>query len=121
MADDHAHAPAAGPAPGPITVATPPGLTPATATTRRGLATASFCLGFWGTITFWWYPFGMMIASVGLVLGLVTLAMGVKAGKDGEPLGMLGVFFSATAIGLATAVYRFMQLAFEGSVPTSWP
>ncbi len=105
----------------PPTVTPPPGITPATWTTRRGLATASFTLGFWGTITFWWYPFGLSVASVGLLLGLITLAMGIRAGKDGENLAMLGVFFSATAIGLATAAYRFMQLAFEGTIPTSFP
>lgn len=105
----------------PPTIPPPPGCTPATATTRRGLATASFCLGFWGTITFWWYPFGLMVATVGLILGLVTLAMGIRAGKDGENLGALGVFFSATAITMAIAAYRFMQFAFEGLVPTSFP
>lgn len=96
-------------------------ITPATWTTRRGLATASFCLGFWGTLTFWWYPFGLMIASVGLFLGVVTTLMGVRAGKDGEHLALLGIGFSFAGINLAIVAYRFMQLAFEEGIPFNWP
>lgn len=91
-------------------------ITPATATTQRGLATASFSLGFWGMLVFWWYPFGMMIATVGVLLGVITLALGIRAGKDGENLALLGVFLGGTAISMAIAVYRFMQLAFESGV-----
>ena len=103
------------------TPAPAPKLTPQTATTKRGFATASFSLGFWGLVTFWWYPFGMMIASVGVFCGVVSLAMGVRAGKDGENLALLGTGYGIVAISMAIAVYRFMQLAFEGMVPSSFP
>lgn len=103
------------------TMPTPPGLTPLKSTTRRGLATASFSLGLWGLAVFWWYPFGIFIASVGLFLGVLTLALGIRAGKDGENLAALGVFLASSALGLAFAAYRFMQMAFEGTVPTSFP
>ena len=96
---------------------TPPRITPATSTTKRGFATASFSLGLWGLIVFWWYPFGMSIATVGVLCGIVTLAMGIRAGKDGENLAALGIFLGSCSIGLAITVYRFMQLAFEGMVP----
>lgn len=101
----------------PSAPAAPVKIIPATYTTRRGLATASFCFGFWGLCTFWWYPYGMMLASVGLSLGLITLTMGVRAGKDGENLGLLGVAYSSAAIGVAIGAYRFVQVAFEGTAP----
>lgn len=97
---------------------TPTRITPATATTKRGLATASFCLGFWGLVVFWWYPFGFFVATVGVLLGLITLALGIRAGKDGENLALLGVGLGSTAIGLALASYRFVQMAFEGFLNT---
>ncbi len=97
--------------------APPPKQTPLTHTTRRGIATASFCLGFWGTLTFWWYPFGMAIASVGLALAILSIMMGWRASREGGHLAWLGAFFGATGIGLAMTAYRFVQLAFEGTPP----
>lgn len=95
---------------------TPLKRTPVTHTTRRGLATASFSLGFWGSLVFWWYPFGMALCAVGLVLGLISLALGIRAGKDGENIGLLGVIFSSIGLGISLSVYRFVQYAFEGSL-----
>ncbi len=93
-----------------------PRRTPITATTQRGLATASFAIGMWGLLVFWWYPFGMFLATVGLVLGLFTLALGIRAGRLGENIALLGVVFSAIGIGLAVGLYRFVQYAFEGGL-----
>ena len=63
------------------TPATPPVAAPAmfdkSGTTLRGMATASFCLGCWSDLTFWWYPFGLSVAVVAIGLGLFTLALGV--------------------------------------------
>ena len=98
----------------------PVALTPLTATTRRGIATASFCLGLWGTLVFWWYPFGMAITGMALVLGLLSLALGIRAGKDGENLALYGVGLALTGQGLAWASYRFMVLAFEGQPGWEW-
>jgi hypothetical protein len=92
-------------------------ITPLKHTTKRGFAAASFCLGLWGTLTFWWYPFGLCIATVGLTFAIISIAMGWRAGKDGEHLAWLGAFFGATGVGLAITAYRFMQLAFEGTPP----
>jgi hypothetical protein len=92
-----------------------PRITPAIATTKRGFATASFSLGLWGLMVFWWYPFGMTIAGMGVLFGVVTLALGIRAGKDGENLALLGIFLGSTSISFAIGAYRFMQLAFEGT------
>jgi len=86
-------------------------------TTRRGLATASFCLGFWGSLTFWWYPFGLAIASIALVLGLLAVLMGWRSGEKGFHLAWLGILFGATGQGLAIGAYRFAQLSMEGTPP----
>lgn len=99
---------------------TPPGLTPITATTKRGFATASFSFGLWGTLVFWWYPFGMAIAALGVVFGLISLALGIKAGKDGENLALYGVGLGVVGVSLAVAIYRFMMVAFEGTTGWEW-
>lgn len=90
-------------------------------TTLRAMATASFSLGFWGLCTFWWYPLGISLAFVGVCLGLFTLAIGVRAGRDGENLAILGVACGSISIGLGIAIYRFMQMAFEGMIPRYFP
>lgn len=85
------------------------------------MATASFSLGFWGLCTFWWYPLGISLAFVGVCLGLLTLALGVRAGRDGENLAIIGVACGSISIGLGIAIYRFMQMAFEGMIPRYFP
>jgi hypothetical protein len=96
---------------------TQPRLTPATSTTKRGIATASFTLGLWGLLVFWWYPFGMLMASVGIICGIVTQLMGIRAGKDGENLALVGIFLGCCSLGFAIGSYRFMQMAFENQKP----
>lgn len=105
--------------------AAPPKITPITQTTKRGFAAASFCLGLWGTLTFWWYPFGLCMATLGLTFAVISIFMGWRAGKDGEHLAWLGLLFGSIGIGLAISAYRFVQLAFEGTPPpllqVVWP
>lgn len=95
------------------------------ATTRRGFATASVCLGAWGTLVFWWYPFGMMIAGVGFTIGVISLLLGIRAGKDGEHLAWLGTALGFIGLNFSVVSYRFVQLAFEGAptlpYPLVWP
>ena len=95
----------------------PPKITPITHTTKRGFATASFCLGLWGTLTFWWYPFGLCLGALATLFALISIVMGWRAGKEGQHLAWLGLFFGSTAVGLAITAYRFMQMAFEGTPP----
>ncbi len=104
------------PSAAPPTPVTPPNWTPITATTKRGFATASLALGVWGMLVFWWYPLGLFLAATGLLLGLISVALGIRAGKQGEHLAAWGVVFSSVGIGLALGVYRFVQYAFEGSM-----
>jgi hypothetical protein len=103
----------------PAAPAAQPTITPVTHTTKRGFATASFSLGLWGTLTFWWYPFGISMATLGVVFALISIVMGWRGGKDGQHLAWLGLLFGLIGQGLAISAYRFVQLAFEGSV-TGW-
>ena len=95
--------------------------TPLRNTTRRALSTASFCLGLWGGLTFWMYAFGFFISNVAVLLGVISLVMGYRSGEKGEQLAWLGVLLGLTGAGAAITCYRFMQLAFEGTIPTILP
>ena len=90
-------------------------------TTQRGMATASLCLGLWGFFTFWMYPFGFLIANIAIGLGVISVLLGIRAGREGEHLAWWGIFFGACGAGAAFTVYRFFQLAFDGIVPTMLP
>ena len=102
---------------GTTTAPAAPAPTAKTGTTLRGMATASFCLGIWSDLTFWWYPFGLCVAAVAVVLGLVTIACGIRAGRHGENLALGGVLFGLNAFGMAAVVFRGMQFFFEGTSP----
>lgn len=88
------------------------------ATTRRGIATVAFSFAFWGLLVFWWYPFGLLLGTAAVVLGGITWALGIRAGKDGEHLSIGAVLLGSTVIGLALSVHRVMQVYFEGSAIT---
>jgi hypothetical protein len=94
--------------------------TPVLYTTRRGIATASFCLGLWGSLTFWWYPFGMWVGLIGLALGTVANLRGWRANSQADSLAVVGMALGALAAGAAYTSYRVMQIYFEGYLPT-WP
>ena len=102
-------------APAPAT--TPPKVTPLTHTTKRGFAAASMVLGIWGTLTFWWYPYGLGIASAATAFALISIVMGWRAGKEGQHLAWFGLLFGATGAGAAVMAYRAVQLAFEETPP----
>lgn len=93
-------------------------LTPKTHTTQRGIATASLCLGLWGALTFWLYPFGLLVSLVAVAVGAVAVLLGIRAGNEGQHLAWVGIAFGSVGAGAAVTIYRFFQLAFEGSVPT---
>jgi|YNPBryunderm2012_1023409.scaffolds.fasta_scaffold19468_3 hypothetical protein len=88
--------------------------TPLTRTTSRGLATASLTLGLWGTFVFWWYPLGLCFASVGFVLGVISLLRGVRvSGQPGDHLAYAGVIVCSIGITASILVYRGVQLLYE--------
>ena len=82
--------------------------------TLRGIALASVSLGFFGSMVFWWYPFGMMLCTVGLVLGLFGLVMNLRVGLDGHRLPAVGAALSASGLTVALLVWRGMQILVGG-------
>lgn len=96
-------------------------ITPVTWTTRRAMATWSFAIGLWSTAVFWWYPYSICVASVGLFLGLLSLVMGWRAGKDGENLALGGVALCANTLMLTVLVFRGMQLYFGDIASPIYP
>ena len=96
-------------------------ITPALSTTKRGLAAASCAMGFWGSAICWWYPFGLALATVGLILGLISVIFGFRAGRNGEHLAWYGIGICSIGISIALTIHRFFQLAFESILPWSLP
>ena len=91
--------------------------TPAVTPTRivqpiaGGMAGASIGLGFFSSIVFWWYPFGPILATVGLILGIITMVRGVR-GPRGENFPLAGVAICATSLSISFTlnhVLRFLQ------------
>jgi hypothetical protein len=83
----------------------------------RGIAVASVALGFFSMIVFWWKPFGGMLAGVGLVLGLVSLAIGNRGGLRGENVALAGVGICSFTLSVVTAVYFALNFVQWGFVP----
>ena len=98
-----------------------PTITPVTWTTRRGIAMWSFAVGLWTTVVFWWYPYSIFASTVGLVLGLVSLVMGWRAGKDGEHYAWGGVFLCANVLLMNFLVFRGVQMFYHDLTSPIFP
>jgi hypothetical protein len=96
---------------------TAPAGAPAFSAPIRGLAVASVALGFFSMIVFWWKPFGGMLASVGLILGLISLAIGNKGGLRGENYALAGTAMCAFNLSIVTAVYFALNFVQWGFLP----
>ena len=90
---------------------------PAFSAATRGIAVASVSLGFFSMIVFWWKPFGGMLASVGLILGLISLAIGNKGGLRGENLALAGTLMCAFNLTVIIAVYFALNFVQWGFLP----
>lgn len=64
----------------------------------NGIAVASVSLGFFSNVVFWWFPFSLLLACVGLTLGLISLAIGLKGGRRGENLALAGTGLCAVSL-----------------------
>jgi hypothetical protein len=71
----------------------------------RGMAVSSFSLGFFAMAAFFWFPFSLLIATVGFVLGSIAYLRGVRVG-DGDNLAFVGPLLCAAAVAII-ATYRF--------------
>jgi len=59
----------------------------------NGVAVAPVGLGFFSMVVFWWYPFGLILSCVGLIIGISCLCWGVRGGRRGENFALLGTIF----------------------------
>lgn len=91
--------------------------TPAYTAPTRGIAVASVSLGFFSMIVFWWKPFGMVLAVVGLILGLVSLAIGNKGGLRGENLALAGTGICAFSLTIIITIYSALGIVMWGYTP----
>lgn len=95
----------------PVTVETPYAFS-----TRRGVAAASVGIGFWASAVFWWYPYSIFIATVGLLLALFCRVTGVRVHAHGADLPRVGIALNLVAIGAAVTAYRVVQYFYEGQL-----
>ena len=75
------------------------------------------CLGIWSCLVFWWYPFGILIGSTATALAMLAIALGWRAGKEGQHLAWFGLFYGGSGAGMAVVSYRFMQYVFDDIAP----
>jgi hypothetical protein len=77
----------------------------------NGFGGASIGLGFFSSIIFWWYPFGPILAAVGLIFGSIGLIRGTR-GPRGENFAFIGAAICATSLSFSFTlnhVLRFLQ------------
>ena len=86
----------------------------------RGIATASVGMGFFSACVFWWTPFGGILASVGLLLGLISLFRGVKGGLRGENYAMVGTLLCATSLGITLTLNQGLRYTQWDTLPLLW-
>jgi hypothetical protein len=99
---------------------TPPGTGsgPEYSPTVRGIATASTALGFFSLIVFWWKPFGLILASTGLVLGIISLAMGNSGSLRGEDnMAWAGTMICAFSLSVIITIYFAITYVTWGFAP----
>ena len=86
----------------------------------RGMAGASVGMGFFSACVFWWTPFSGILATVGLTLGLISLARGVKGGLRGENYAMVGTLLCSTVLGIVLTLNQGLRYAQWDILPTIW-
>ena len=90
-------------------------------TTAKGFATASLCLGLLAALSFWVYPFGMLVGGLAATMGVISVLLGIRAGNEGQHLAWVGIVFGGFAFTNAVVVYRVWQLFFEGNAVLPFP
>lgn len=66
-------------------------------------------MGFFSAIVFWWTPFSGILATVGFLLGVISVLRGVKGGLRGENYAMVGTLLCATNLGIILTLNQFLR------------
>ena len=91
--------------------ATPTSTKPIVSPIGGGLSGASIGLGFFSMCVFWWFPFSPILSTVGLTLGLISLARGAR-GPRGENFALGGAALCAASLSVTITlnfVLRYLQ------------
>lgn len=86
----------------------------------RGMVAASIGLGFFSSVIFFWTPFTSLLASVGLILGLISLARGVKGGLRGENYAMVGTLLCAASLSVSVTLNQVLRYTQWDTLPFLW-
>jgi hypothetical protein len=70
----------------------------------RGVAVASVSFGYWSLCTFWWYPFGLLMATAGISFAVGSILVGLRGGKRGENLALIGLALSLTGFAIGATL-----------------
>ena len=86
----------------------------------RGMAAASVGLGFFSAVIFFWTPFSSLLASVGFVLGLISVLRGVKGGLRGENYAMVGTLLCAASLSITVTLNQGLRYVQWDWLPYLW-
>jgi hypothetical protein len=86
----------------------------------RGMAAASVGLGFFSSVIFFWTPFTSMLASVGFLLGLISVLRGVKGGLRGENYAMVGTLLCAASLSVSVTLNQTLRYLQWDTLPYLW-
>jgi hypothetical protein len=73
------------------------------------MAAASVGMGFFSVCVFWWTPFSGILATVGFLLGLISVVRGVKGGLRGENYAMVGTLLCGASLSIALTLNQFLR------------
>lgn len=86
----------------------------------NGVAVASVSLGFFSMVVFFWHPFSTVLASVGLLLGVGSLAAGLKGGGRGENLALVGTLLCAWNLTVVLTLNQVLRYVQWDAFPWMW-
>jgi len=86
----------------------------------NGIAVASVGLGFFSLVVFFWHPFSTVLASVGFLLGVISLAAGIRGGLRNENLALIGTLICGTSLGIVLTLNQFLRYVQWDTPPWHW-
>jgi hypothetical protein len=81
------------------------------------MAAASVGMGVFSSAVFWWTPLSGIVATVGFLLGLISVVRGVKGGLRGENYAMVGTLMCAASLGIGLTLNQFLRYLQWDSLP----
>jgi hypothetical protein len=81
------------------------------------MAAASVGMGFFSACVFWWTPLSGILATVGFLLGLISVIRGVKGGLRGENYAMVGTLLCAASLSIGLTLNQFLRYLQWDSAP----